>query len=125
MSELAPPPQVLGYAMPDVRVRLAWLLRVGRLTGRVPLIVGVSTTVLWLITRADFLMIVGLWTIIVGTFATAAGVICTLIYFCANRLPDPSLRKTVKEETVWSVALNLLNYPAAVVCFLFVASAHP
>src|SRR4051812_16702176 len=122
MSELIRSPQVITYAMPDVRVRFAWLLRIGCLTGWAPLAIGVSTTLLWLITRANFLQIVGMWTILCGACATSAGVVCVLVYFFVNRLPDPVLRKAVKEQTVWNVFLNLLNYPVALLCFLVIAS---
>jgi hypothetical protein len=62
------------------------------------------------------LMILGAWTIVIGTGMVAIGFVCLLVYFFTNRLKDRELRSRVYRQTGWAILLMIVNFPAAWAC---------
>ncbi len=124
MSEPIPVVPVISYAMPDVTIRLKPLMHIAWWTGGTPLAVGLLTMLAWLFSGADFLMAIGIWTILIGVPVTAVGFICLLVYFFTNRIPDRDLRRRVNSQSTWAMVLLILNYPAAYGCVMLAISMH-
>lgn len=87
--------------------------RVALICGAFPLFVGVSIFMLWLITRWDWLMVAGIYTIYGGVAIFLVGVIA-LARFCwlAFRTPDLP-RRRLWLSTLGCAGLLLLNFPVA------------
>lgn len=110
------PETVLSYATLAPEIRHRWLLQFARWAGALPLIVGISTMLLFLVKPAVELMLVGMWTILIGTGLVSIGFVCALVYFFTNRLKDKELRSRVNRQTGWAILLLLVNFPAAWAC---------
>ncbi len=87
--------------------------RVALWCGALPLVVGVSIFVLWVITRWDSLMLAGIFTLFGGLAFFAAGAIA-LSRFCWLGLRAPDLpRRRLWLRTIACGALLLSNFPVA------------
>jgi len=88
-------------------------LHVAALCGVLPLLVGVLLFVVWVITRWDWLMLGGLFTLYVGLACFIVGVIA-LAQYCwqVSRAPDPPRQKW-GGSVIACAALLISNFPAA------------
>jgi len=88
-------------------------LRVAVLSGLLPLLIGVSLFVLWIITRWDWLMLAGAILIYGGLASFVIGSIALVRYcWAACRSADPPRRKWVPSALACA-ALLLSNFPTA------------
>jgi hypothetical protein len=87
----------------------AWL-RAALACSLAPLAVGMSIFVLWLPTRWDFLMPLGLLTILGATALFPVGVVCVMRYVVRSR--DTGLVDRVGARAVLAAGLLVLNFPA-------------
>ncbi len=87
--------------------------RVALICGALPLLVGVSIFLLWLITRWDWLMVAGVCTLYGGVAVFLLGVLA-LARFCwlASRPPDLP-RQRLWRSTLAGAGLLLSNFPVA------------
>ena len=87
--------------------------RIALICGVLPLLVGVSLFLVWLITRWDWLMMAGIITLYAGVAVFFIGAIA-LVRFCwlAFRTPDLP-RRRLWLSTLGCAALLLLNFPVA------------
>src|SRR4051794_23862647 len=113
----------LDYAAPDA-VRSKWLmpLRVALLCWAIPLCLGVGTFVLWLLTEAEALMVVGMFMLPVGAFAAFTGSVM-LIFHVFGRLERaraPTRRRIA--QAFGTGALLLSNFGVAYLIVLSVES---
>ncbi|MEP6671006.1 MAG: hypothetical protein ABJF10_17735 [Chthoniobacter sp.] len=87
--------------------------RVALLCGAIPLVVGVSIFLLWLLTRWGWLMTAGIFTLYGGVAFFLVGVVA-LGRFCWLALRTPGLpRRPLWLSTVGCAALLLSNFPVA------------
>ena len=88
-------------------------LRVAVLSGLLPLLIGVSLFLLWIITRWDWLMLAGAIALYGGLASFVIGAIALVRYcWAACRSADPSRRNWVP-AAVACAALLLMNFPTA------------
>ncbi len=86
---------------------------VALICGACPLLIGVSIFVLWLITRRDWLMMAGIYTLYGGVAIFSIGVL-TLARFSWLAFRTPSLpRRRLWLSTLACAGLLLLNFPVA------------
>jgi len=102
-------------------------LHIARWCGAVPLILGVLTFLLWLLTRADELAMFGLAVIVVGLGMFAIGSVSLLTHVMINwhflcRSDD---RKREWGAIVVAAFLLLVNFPACWVIILVVSEIKP
>ncbi len=87
--------------------------RVAVLSGLLPLLVGVSLFVLWIISRWDWLMVGGFVTLYGGLVSFLIGVVALTCYcWAACRSADPPRRKWIPSALACA-ALLLSNFPTA------------
>jgi hypothetical protein len=86
--------------------------RVALLCGGFPLLVGVSVFLLWLATRADELMMAGVFVLFGGLACFAVGVLA-LARYCWLAFRAPELPRRFWIATIACAALLLSNFPAA------------
>ncbi len=117
-DQTSPENPVIDYATPSDEVRALPLLRFARWVGWIPLYVGVGSLIFWLVTRAYFFIVVGLWTVLLGTITTGIGIVCLIIYYFLNRQSDIERKRKVSSEVSTTIALYVLDYLAAFLCFV-------
>jgi len=83
--------------------------------GAVPLIMGVTTFFLWYFTRTDWLMMVGLVTILVGLVCALTATILLLIYLYSQDKTKTPLRRIIRNGVVCGLII-ISNFPAAYIC---------
>jgi hypothetical protein len=87
--------------------------RIATICGATPLLVGVVIFLLWLVTRWDWLMAAGMFTIYGGVAMLLFGAIA-LVRFCWLALGTPDFpRRRLWVSAVWCAALLLSNFPVA------------
>lgn len=87
--------------------------RIALLCGLLPLLVGLSLFVLWIITRWDWLVVGGFVTLYGGLVSVLIGAIALARYcWAAARIADPPRRNWVPSALACA-ALLLSNFPAA------------
>jgi hypothetical protein len=86
--------------------------RVALLCGTVPLVVGLSVFLLWLLTRADGLMLLGVFVLFGGLAFFAVGVLA-LGRYCWLAFRESRLPARFWAATIACALLLLSNFPAA------------
>ncbi|MFI5403179.1 MAG: hypothetical protein ACHQ1G_09595 [Planctomycetota bacterium] len=86
--------------------------RLALLCGALPLVVGVSVFLLWLVTRADGLMLLGFFVLCGGLAFFAVGVLA-LGRFCWLAFREPQLPARFWAATIACALLLLSNFPVA------------
>jgi len=96
-----------------MNTKMKRVYRIAVICGFIPLLVGISIFVIWLITRSDWLMLAGLLTIYGGIALFVVGAIALFrFWFMAHREPDYSKKKRWI-ATVLCFGLLLINFPVA------------
>lgn len=87
--------------------------RVALICGTLPLLVGVSIFVLWLVTRWDWLTLAGFYTLFGGVVIFLVGVVALACY-CGQAFQAPNLpRRRLWLSTIACAGLLLSNFPVA------------
>ena len=87
--------------------------RIALVCGALPLVVGFSIFLLWVVTRRDSLMLTGVYTVFGGLACFVAGAIALVrFWWLGSRVPDMP-RPRLLRATLACAALLLSNFPAA------------
>jgi len=106
----------LEYEQPGAEKSQRSLYPVIMVLGGAPLVIGVSIFLLYWLTRADWLMLAGFFTLLAGVICFLSGGGLLLVYALEERRRK-RLHPTVLQRRLW-IALVLLmsNWPAGVAC---------
>src|SRR5215212_7932726 len=105
--------QPLAYESQEETAGLAKLyFRVALVCGATPLLVGVSTTIVFLLTLRQWLAFIGILTVLVGLFVLLIGVVA-LVFCVANLRHAGVFDRAAKLRVFLVVLLMLSNFPAA------------
>ena len=116
---LASPPPTLGYAAAEHPPPPVALFYIAKICWLVPLVVGVSTLLLFAITQSLIFPRLGLLTIAAGILLLGLGVVCLGVFAWLLRRCDPVTRAMWRPRVRRLFLLLFLNLPAAALCILF------
>jgi len=79
-----------------------------------PLLVGVTIFLLWLVTDSDVFMVAGILTMYAGTVVVVFGLVVLARFYWKASVDTEIPRRKLKLRTALCAALLLINFPAAV-----------
>ena len=92
---------------------MSGLLKAAIACGAVPLAIGTTIYVTWRITRWDWLMAAGLFTVLGGLVVFVIGTGCLIAYVGGNARREKHRRVSLGIQTLLVGGLLLVNFPAA------------
>lgn len=94
-----------------------WLAQIALVTVSIPLVMGLGSTVAYLLSRADIFAVLGLIALGIGPFSVLGTIVLGVLALYQNRRrhePD----KRVKRYVIVAITAGILSFPAAVGCFV-------
>jgi uncharacterized membrane protein len=85
--------------------------------GAAPLIIGVSVFIVWYFSKAEFLEIAGIFTILGGLVSVVVAAISLIIYLWYQSKKD-KFGKVLFKKVALSADIIILNFPVAFICMV-------
>jgi hypothetical protein len=90
--------------------------RIALVCGLIPLIIGISVFCSWILTRWDWLMLAGFFTVVIGFLLFLGGLVSLLI--ASRRARQHGM--PYKQKNLFIFGLLLLNFPVALAMVFYV-----
>ena len=91
-------------------------IRMASIFAAAPLVLGVLTLVLYLLTDAHLFTIAGLFVVLLGLGSVLIAGLLVVIYWWSARRCERSVRQAVRRRSILVLFLIATNFPAAFVC---------
>jgi hypothetical protein len=105
----------LSYDSPREPTPTIWLHYIARACGLLPLIVGTSIFLLFLVFRENDLAILGFFTILGGSCLAFVGLVCAVVFHVQARRATPDVRQRAQRQALLDGAIIIANFPIAFV----------